>query len=233
MKRKKGKLGKIILVIAIAAIAVGALNKNDNGKDAGTRSAGGEQSIQTETQLKADSQQIITEDPSRKEPAVSSGKIPAAGSPAEPPRAEATIPEAAGKEEPAAAPKQEETAAPAAQEEGKPQAPAQEETAVPAPADESQTAEKRDPNSISPELKDFLDSYEKFVDQYCAFLESYNASDFSQMLRYAELMTQYTDFAEKADAWNETELTDAETVYYVETLNRINVKLLKVSQKLN
>ena len=250
MKRKKGKLGKIILIIAIAAIVAGALNKNDSEKDAGTRSAESTRNIQTETQLKASSSQVIAEDPALKEPAVSSGIPPAEGSPTEPAKAEAAAPGAAGtegtiapeaagtegtiapgaaeKEEPAVAPSPEETA-PAAET----AAPAAEAAADPADAEKDQTTEKRDPDSISPELKDFLDSYEKFMDQYCAFLENYNTADTSQMLRYIELMAQYADFADKADAWNETEMTDAETVYYVETLNRINVKLLKVSQKLN
>ncbi len=85
-------------------------------------------------------------------------------------------------------------------------------------------------DAISPELKAFLDSYEAFMDEYCDFMEHYNASDLTQLVKYAELLQKYTDFAAKADEWNSKDLNDAETIYYLEVMNRVSIKLLKVSQ---
>ena len=89
----------------------------------------------------------------------------------------------------------------------------------------------KDPNYISPDLKAFLQSYEAFMDEYCEFMENYNSSDVTQLAKYASLMQKYNDFAKKADAYDESTMTDAESIYYAETLNRISIKLLKASQK--
>ncbi len=37
---------------------------------------------------------------------------------------------------------------------------------------------------------------------------------------------------EKADAYEEEEMTDAEEIYYMEVMNRISIKLMKVSQSM-
>lgn len=83
---------------------------------------------------------------------------------------------------------------------------------------------------ISTELKEFLDSYEAFMDEYCEFMKSYNSSDTSKMMEYLQILQKYTDFAEKANAWKDKDLNDAETLYYLEVLNRVNAKLLEVSR---
>ena len=82
---------------------------------------------------------------------------------------------------------------------------------------------------ISPELKEFLDSYEAFMDEYCEFMKSYSTSDTSKMMEYLQILQKYTDFAEKANAWKDKELNDAETLYYLEVLNRVNAKLLELT----
>ena len=100
-------------------------------------------------------------------------------------------------------------------------------------ATSNQPEDTKDKNYISPELKEFLESYEAFIDEYCAFMENYNSSDAAQLVKYASLMAKYSDFAKKADAYDESTMTDAEEIYYVETLNRINVKLMKASQNIH
>lgn len=106
---------------------------------------------------------------------------------------------------------------------------------VPAPPDnttDNQPDKTKDKDYISPELKEFLQSYEAFMDEYCEFLEHYDSSNATQLIKYASLMQKYADFAKKADEYDESTMTDAETIYYVETLNRINVKLMKASQNI-
>jgi hypothetical protein len=43
----------------------------------------------------------------------------------------------------------------------------------------------------------------------------------------------YTDFAAKADKWSGEDMNDAETLYYVQTLNRVSEKLLKTGLSIN
>ena len=94
------------------------------------------------------------------------------------------------------------------------------------------TEPAKDGNYISPDLKAFLQSYEAFMDEYCEFMENYNSSDATQLLKYASLMQKYSDFAKKADAYDESTMTDAESIYYAEVLNRISIKLLKAQQNM-
>ena len=102
------------------------------------------------------------------------------------------------------------------------------------PEQPSNTADNtKDPDYISPELKEFLEAYEAFVDEYCEFAENYDSSNAAQLIKYASLMQKYSDFAKKVDAYDESTMTDAETIYYAETLNRISIKLMKASQNIH
>ena len=106
---------------------------------------------------------------------------------------------------------------------------------IPVPPENTTSTEPdktKDKDYISPELKEFLQSYEAFMDEYCEFMEHYDSANATQLLEYASLMQKYSDFAKKADEYDESTMTDAETIYYVETLNRINVKLMKASQNM-
>ena len=133
-------------------------------------------------------------------------------------------------EEPAVTPVEE-----VAEEPQEQTAPAEEPAEAPVaetPAEEpaEAPAETETPaDGMSPELKDFLDSYEAFMDEYCAFMESYDSSDAAALLKYSSLMAKYAEFAKKADEWNSRAMNDAETLYYVQVMNRVNEKLLKVS----
>ena len=43
------------------------------------------------------------------------------------------------------------------------------------------------------------------------------------------MMKQYAEFAEKADQYEEGELSTADLAYYLEVSNRINQKLLEIA----
>jgi len=96
------------------------------------------------------------------------------------------------------------------------------------PAEEA-TAEKEETNSVSPDLKAFLDSYEAFINQYCRFMENYDASDPTMLLEYAEMLTKYADFAGKAEAYDSDTMSDADRAYYLEVMARVEAKLAKVA----
>ena len=82
---------------------------------------------------------------------------------------------------------------------------------------------------VTPEVKDFLDSYEAFMNEYCDFLESYDASDLSAMTEYLSMMQKYADFAEKADAMDESSMTAEDYKYYIDVTARIEKRLIDVS----
>lgn len=112
--------------------------------------------------------------------------------------------------------------------------PAEEPASTETPAEESteEPVAETPADGISPELKAFLESYEAFMDEYCSFMETYNSSDAAALLKYSALMAKYADFSVKADEWNSREMNDAETLYYIQVMNRINEKLLMVSSGL-
>ena len=106
-------------------------------------------------------------------------------------------------------------------------------TAEPAeePTPETQTAVAE--NEIRPEVKEFLDAYEACMDEYVDFMQHYmndeSDSTLSMMGDYYRILRRYTEFAEKIDAFDESELTNAELAYYLEVTNRVSQKLLSVA----
>ena len=108
--------------------------------------------------------------------------------------------------------------------------PAPRETSAPTPEAAPTPAPVADENAIRPEVKEFLDSYEAFIDEYAAFMERYANSDSDNLAAmmgdYASFMSRYADFAEKLDAMDESELTNAELAYYMEVTSRASQRLL-------
>ncbi len=117
---------------------------------------------------------------------------------------------------------------PAAQTEEQAEEPA-EETVETEPAEEevpeTEAPETEQVEGVRPELVEFLDSYEAFMDEYCDFMMNYNESDPAQLLKYASLMEKYYDVNKKAEAWEAEDMTDEESLYYLKVMNRVNEKL--------
>ena len=115
------------------------------------------------------------------------------------------------------------------------QIPAQEPTQEAEPAAES-TPEPQaavPENEIRPEVKEFLDAYEACMDEYVDFMQKYMSADPTSMVSmmgdYYSILARYTEFAEKIDAFDESELSNAELAYYLEVTNRVSQKLLRVA----
>ena len=98
--------------------------------------------------------------------------------------------------------------------------------------DSQETEEKSNKaNGVTPELKEFLDSYEEFMDEYVAFMKKYQtATDSSAMLMdYLSFMQKYNDFSEKANAYDTNEMSTADAAYYLEVTSRVSQKLLQAA----
>ena len=91
---------------------------------------------------------------------------------------------------------------------------------------EPQTDTDNNNTAIRTELKEFLDSYEAFIDVYCEFMQNYDSSDMLQLTEYAQLLSRYADFVEKADAWDEEEMNTEELLYYTEVMAKSSQKLI-------
>ncbi len=96
-----------------------------------------------------------------------------------------------------------------------------------------ETEEASDTNdSISPEFKSAMDSYEEFFDEYCEFMKKYNNSDGMDMdilNDFTDYMNKYTKAMNDLSAWESEEMNAAERKYYFEVQNRINQKLLEIA----
>lgn len=103
---------------------------------------------------------------------------------------------------------------------------------APAPASEpNQTSSSNDSSTVSPDLKDALDSYESFVDEYVEFMERYkNSGNSAELVKdYYDFMQKYADLSGKIDAIDENNLSAADYAYYTEVMTRISQKLMSVS----
>lgn len=83
------------------------------------------------------------------------------------------------------------------------------------------------PSGLRSDFKEAMDSYEKFIDEYVAFMKKYKANpgDISLLADYTSFISRLTDVTEKFDKWESSGLSDAELTYYLEVQSRASKKL--------
>ncbi len=87
-------------------------------------------------------------------------------------------------------------------------------------------------DTIRPEVKEAIDAYEAFIDEYCEFMVRYSkadGTDLGLLADYAKFMSKLGEYESKMDQM-EDDLTDAEYWYYYEVLTRCNEKIIKAAQ---
>lgn len=86
-------------------------------------------------------------------------------------------------------------------------------------------------DSVTPEFKKAMDKYEEFFDEYAEFMEKYANSDnpASMMKEYSEYMTKYTETMQAFSECEDEEMTEADSLYYLEVQTRINQKLASIN----
>jgi hypothetical protein len=50
--------------------------------------------------------------------------------------------------------------------------------------------------------------------------------------KYNDFMQKFIVFSDKAQKYDPEEMTDADSIYYLETMNRIEIKMLKTVQNM-
>lgn len=83
------------------------------------------------------------------------------------------------------------------------------------------------PSGLRSDFKEAMDSYEKFIDEYVAFMKKYKANpgDISLLADYTSFISRLTDVTEKFDKWESSGLSAAELTYYLEVQSRASKKL--------
>lgn len=104
--------------------------------------------------------------------------------------------------------------------------PAEEAPAEEAPAEETPAQEE----GMDPEFKAAMDSYEAFYREYCDVIKRYNANptDLTILTEYTDLLQKSIDMSANFEAWDESEMNNAELQYYAEVNGRVTQMLLEV-----
>lgn len=103
-----------------------------------------------------------------------------------------------------------------------------------APADSgapAESAETPDASSGSSDFRAMVDEYEAYMNDYCDFMQTYNSESgnvVSMAIDYAKMMAQYSEWASKIDAIDESTLSAEDDQYFIDAQTRINQRLLEV-----
>lgn len=83
---------------------------------------------------------------------------------------------------------------------------------------------------VTPKFKQMMDSYEKFYDDYIAFMKKYKSDPgnvMSMLNDYMNMLDQLQQWSDKIDAVDESKLSPADDAYFLLVTLRIEQKLLK------
>ena len=78
---------------------------------------------------------------------------------------------------------------------------------------------------VSPEVKEFLTSYEAFVNEYSEFLETYDQNNFTQQTQYLKYLHKYSEIADQAAEFGSTDLSETDKAYYDAVMARAAKRL--------
>lgn len=95
---------------------------------------------------------------------------------------------------------------------------------------ETTTQRVTDSSGVSIEMKEMMDSYESFVDEYVEFMEDYeNQDSWSAIARSSSMLAKYSEWAEKIEKMDESDWSTKDWQYYEEVTLRCAQKLNKVA----
>jgi hypothetical protein len=95
--------------------------------------------------------------------------------------------------------------------------------------EDSEDSSEEDTTSENVDFREWVDSYEEFMNKYMDFMENYDASDTSALLEYAELMNEMVEFTEDTENLNEDDYSVADWAYYMEAYARIMDRMSKLN----
>ena len=91
----------------------------------------------------------------------------------------------------------------------------------------SADAPESQPEDISPEFRELVDSYEARMYEYIVFLKTYDENDEAQQERFRELSSVTIDLDRKLIELEKAGMTEAEKAYYQAAVDRVGEKYLE------
>lgn len=87
-----------------------------------------------------------------------------------------------------------------------------------------------DSDEISPDLINYLESYENFVDEYCEFMRAYmnNPTDMNLLNQYTDILNTMNEYTAAVDNYNTSDMNEAELAYFMEVTARCSTKMLSI-----
>ena len=93
-----------------------------------------------------------------------------------------------------------------------------------------ESEEDANADGVTPEFKKTMDDYEAFFDEYVEFTKHMDSNNSpGAALDYIQMLDKYNKSMKELDEIKEKDMTKADYAYYLDTMNRINKKLLDVS----
>ena len=97
----------------------------------------------------------------------------------------------------------------------------------------SNSSSSSNDDSIRKNIKAAIDSYEKFIDEYCDFLKNYDSSDLTQLSSYSEYFSKLAEMEEKFNKIKDKELNETELLYFAKVEARCLKKLAKTADSID
>lgn len=81
------------------------------------------------------------------------------------------------------------------------------------------------PSGIRKEVREFVDGYEQFFNEYIEFMKSADQTSVVWLTRYSTMMIDYASWVDKAEKLDESDWTNEEVQYWAQAQARITAKL--------
>jgi len=78
---------------------------------------------------------------------------------------------------------------------------------------------------VSPEVKEFLASYEAFVNEYSGFLATYDQNNFTQQTQYLKYLHKYSEISDQASELGASDLSETDRAYFDAVMTRAAKRL--------
>lgn len=89
---------------------------------------------------------------------------------------------------------------------------------------------------VTPEFKEYIDSYEAFYDDYIEFMKKYSSDDANvteMMIDYTDMLSELSNWTEAIEKMDESTLSTADDTYFILVTLRIEKKLLDANISLS
>ncbi len=94
------------------------------------------------------------------------------------------------------------------------------------PSQENQNAKT---SGNSTDFRKWVDDYEKFMNEYCDFMEGYNPSDYIQLARYTQLLGEYSKWVADTEKLEEKDYSAEDWAYLLAAEARVAERVSKAS----